>query len=82
MIVAARQVLWLFVMMIPATTLNICPFPPFLMRPIYTCCPSQSDGKTYEDICAKQPDGTCELPFRGVTRFWGNERANYDVRTV
>ena len=42
----------------------------------------QSDGKTYEDVCARQLDGTCELPFRGVTRFWGTERANYDVRRV
>eukprot|EP00903_Cladosiphon_okamuranus_P015713 g14505.t1 len=40
----------------------------------------ESGGNTFEDVCAKQLDGvTCELPFRGVTRFWENDRAIYDA---
>ncbi|CAM9850692.1 unnamed protein product, partial [Ectocarpus sp. 12 AP-2014] len=31
------------------------------------------DGNTYADVCLKELDGvTCEQPFRGITRFWGD----------
>ena len=40
----------------------------------------KSGGKTYADLCSRDLDGSCEMPFRGVTRFWGNDRDNYEVR--
>eukprot|EP00903_Cladosiphon_okamuranus_P022061 g20288.t1 len=40
----------------------------------------ESGDKTYKDVCSKELDGvTCELPFRGVTRYWENDRAIYDA---
>lgn len=45
--------------------------------------PLQSDSQTYADLCAKDLDGvTCELPFRGVTRFWDNNVTHYQVHEV
>ncbi|CAN0399431.1 unnamed protein product, partial [Ectocarpus sp. 12 AP-2014] len=33
----------------------------------------EADGNTYVDVCPKELDGvTCEPPFRGITRFWGD----------
>ncbi|CAM9359667.1 unnamed protein product, partial [Ectocarpus fasciculatus] len=33
----------------------------------------EADGNTYADVCSKELDGvTCEPPFRGITRFWGD----------
>eukprot|EP00752_Nemacystus_decipiens_P008590 g7670.t1 len=37
-----------------------------------------SGDQTYQDVCARDLDGSCELPFRGATRFW-DSRANYDA---
>eukprot|EP00752_Nemacystus_decipiens_P004731 g4312.t1 len=40
----------------------------------------ETDGKTYADLCAKDLDEvTCELPFRGVTRFWNNDVTIYEA---
>ncbi|CAM9459401.1 unnamed protein product [Scytosiphon promiscuus] len=39
-----------------------------------------SEGETYAELCSKDLDGvTCELPFRGVTRFWDNDVATYEA---
>ncbi|CAM9506157.1 unnamed protein product [Ectocarpus sp. 12 AP-2014] len=33
----------------------------------------EAGGNTYVDVCPKELDGvTCEPPFRGITRFWGD----------
>lgn len=38
-------------------------------------------GSAYGDLCTKELDGvTCEQPFRGVTRFWSDDFATYEVR--
>ncbi|CAM9359742.1 unnamed protein product, partial [Ectocarpus fasciculatus] len=33
----------------------------------------KAGGNTFADVCTKELDGvTCEPPFRGITRFWGD----------
>ncbi|CAN0008335.1 unnamed protein product [Ectocarpus sp. 12 AP-2014] len=33
----------------------------------------EAGGNTYVDVCPKELDGvTCEPPFRGITRLWGD----------
>lgn len=42
--------------------------------------PKTDEGETYADLCTKDLDGeTCEQPYRGVTRFWGNDFETYQV---
>ncbi|CAN0213748.1 unnamed protein product, partial [Ectocarpus sp. 6 AP-2014] len=37
-------------------------------------------GNTYTDLCTTDADGvTCKQPFRGVTRFWGNDFDTYEA---
>lgn len=64
-------------------TLLRCSLPWWCIRCIVGSFSSQSEGKTYAELCAKDLDGvTCELPFRGVTRFWNNDFVTYEVRYV
>ncbi|CAM9122089.1 unnamed protein product, partial [Laminaria digitata] len=40
----------------------------------------QVEGNHYSDLCTTGLDRiTCEPPFRGVTRFWGNNFTNYEA---
>ncbi|CBN79522.1 similar to Patched domain-containing protein 3 [Ectocarpus siliculosus] len=37
-------------------------------------------GNTYTDLCTTDADGvTCKQPFRGITRFWGNDFDIYEA---
>lgn len=37
-------------------------------------------GNRYTDLCTTELDGgACKQPFRGITRFWGNDLATYEV---
>ncbi|CAN0269125.1 unnamed protein product, partial [Ascophyllum nodosum] len=43
----------------------------------------ESSGKTYEDLCVKQLDGTsCEYSSRSVTRFWGDSLEIYTANVT
>ncbi|CAN0119730.1 unnamed protein product, partial [Pylaiella littoralis] len=37
-------------------------------------------GNRYTDLCTTELDGgACKQPFRGITRFWGNDLATYEA---